>query len=57
MQYFTPNPFRTGYDFHKSTPNDNFLNTLPKKYRGGRVPDPTENFPIIDSEQIRNVPR
>jgi hypothetical protein len=57
MQYFTPNPFRTGYDFHKSTPNRNALNTLPKKYRGEGVPAPTENFPIIDSEQIRNVPR
>src|SRR6202789_704397 len=35
MEYFTPNPFRTGYDIHKSTPNPNTLNTLGKKYRGG----------------------
>jgi hypothetical protein len=36
MQYITPNPFRTGYDLHKSTPNQSFLNTLPPKVPGGR---------------------
>ena len=37
MQYLTPNPFRTGYDFHKSTHNPNVLNTLPPKVPGGRA--------------------
>jgi hypothetical protein len=39
MQYLTPNPFRTGYDFHKSTHNRNALNTLPPKVPGGRPPN------------------
>jgi hypothetical protein len=38
MQYITPNPFRTGYDFHKSNPNPNLLNTLPPKVQGGEGP-------------------
>jgi hypothetical protein len=37
MQYLTPNPFRTGYDFHNSTHNHNALNTLVQKVPGGRA--------------------
>gem|GEM_PF-5742473 len=31
-----PNPFRTGYDLHKSTHNHNALNTLVRKVGEGR---------------------